>query len=71
MRQHLQILIFFTGERNTYYHQSQYNCSFPAMIDDWRKSWFEGTGEQTPSQFPFGFVQVIFCIYDQETCFNV
>jgi len=28
------------------------------MIDDWRQSWFEGTGGQTHRQFPFGFVQV-------------
>lgn len=38
-----------------------YNCTFPAMIQDWRKKWFEGTnqhGSGTDGMFPFGFVQL-------------
>jgi sialate O-acetylesterase len=31
---------------------------FPAMIQDWRQKWYEGTGALTNKQFPFGFVQL-------------
>ena len=34
-----------------------YNCRFPAMIEDWREKWNEGTGSQTTPLY-FGFVQV-------------
>jgi len=33
-------------------------CTFPAMIQDWREAWYEGTEMQTGSMFPFGFAQV-------------
>ena len=51
-------LALLSGEANTYYHQEKYNCSFPAMIDDWRMSFHQGSGGQTALDFPFGFVQV-------------
>eukprot|EP00937_MAST-01D_sp_MAST-1D-sp2_P005515 g5515.t1 len=35
-----------------------YNCTFPAMISDWRKQWHAGTGGATSAAFPFGFVQL-------------
>lgn len=35
-----------------------YNCTFPVLIDDWRKAFHEGSDGQTNKQFPFGFVQV-------------
>jgi hypothetical protein len=35
-----------------------YACRFPAMIQDWRQKWYEGTGGLTDKQFPFGFVQL-------------
>lgn len=35
-----------------------YNCTFPAMIDDWRAKWGQETGGLTDPQFPFGFVQL-------------
>jgi sialate O-acetylesterase len=35
-----------------------YNCTFPAMIADWRAKWHESTGGQTDPQFPFGIVQL-------------
>ena len=34
------------------------NCTFPAMIADWRAKWSEGTAGATDPQFPFGFVQL-------------
>ncbi len=43
---------------------TNYNCTFPAMIDDWRQKWYQATGEQTDAVFPFGFVQVnLFPVY--------
>lgn len=47
-----------SGEANVEYHQDKYNCSFPAMIDDWRMAFHLGSGGQTAIDFPFGFVQV-------------
>lgn len=47
-----------SGEANTEYHRDKYNCSFPAMIDDWRMEFHQGSGGQTALDFPFGFVQV-------------
>ena len=39
-----------------------YNCTFPAMIDDWRKRFRQSSG--TSSLFPFGFVQVFLILTD-------
>ena len=52
-----------SGEANAGYHTAQYSCAFPEMIKDWREAWYEGTGKQTNSQFPFGFVQVFCCCW--------
>ena len=35
-----------------------YNCSFPALISDWRKKFYFGSDFETSPIFPFGFVQV-------------
>lgn len=53
--------IWYQGEENAKYHQDKYNCSFPAMIDDWRKAFHKGSGGQTALDFPFGFVQLSTC----------
>ncbi|KAM3875320.1 sialate O-acetylesterase [Diretmus argenteus] len=50
--------IWYQGESNADYHQEKYNCSFPAMIDDWRMAFHQASGGQTASDFPFGFVQL-------------
>lgn len=50
--------IWYQGEANAEYHQDKYNCSFPAMIDDWRMAFHQGSGGQTAIDFPFGFVQL-------------
>ncbi|XP_068601809.1 sialate O-acetylesterase [Brachionichthys hirsutus] len=50
--------IWYQGESNTGYHQDQYSCSFPAMIDDWRTAFHQSSGGQTAPDFPFGFVQL-------------
>jgi hypothetical protein len=48
----------FAGESNSGAHTNKdmYNCTFPAMIDDWRKKFSQSGG--TRQLFPFGFVQV-------------
>lgn len=50
--------IWYQGEANTVYHQEQYSCAFPVMIDDWRMAFHQGSGGQTAADFPFGFVQL-------------
>ena len=52
-------LLFVSGEANANYNRDVYNCSFPAMIDDWRMAFHEGSDGQTALDFPFGFVQVL------------
>jgi sialate O-acetylesterase len=37
--------IWYQGEANAGLDGRQYNCSFPAMITDWRRKWNENTGE--------------------------
>ncbi|XP_035680030.1 sialate O-acetylesterase-like [Branchiostoma floridae] len=49
--------IWYQGEANTG-HPDTYSCSFPGMIDSWRKEWYMGSGGQTDPYFPFGFVQL-------------
>jgi len=49
--------IWYQGESNAA-KPDTYNCTFPAMIDDWRAKWYEGTHKNTDKMFPFGFVQV-------------
>ncbi|MGH0178966.1 UNVERIFIED_CONTAM: hypothetical protein FKN15_000417 [Acipenser sinensis] len=50
--------IWYQGEDNTNYNLDLYNCTFPAMIDDWRLSFHQGSAGQTSAVFPFGFVQI-------------
>ncbi|XP_067675402.1 sialate O-acetylesterase-like [Haliotis asinina] len=52
--------IWYQGETNSDapHGLNRYNCTFPAMIDDWRLKFAEGSGGQTSNMFPFGFVQL-------------
>lgn len=50
--------IWYQGEANTNLNTELYNCTFPAMIDDWRAAFHEGSEGQTDKDFPFGFVQL-------------
>lgn len=47
-----------TGEANTFLNTDQYNCTFPALIADWRRAFHTGSLGQTETLLPFGFVQV-------------
>ena len=50
--------IWYQGEENALKPIYDYNCTFPAMIDDWRAKWYVSTQHNTDPMFPFGFVQV-------------
>nr|XP_033773760.1 sialate O-acetylesterase [Geotrypetes seraphini] len=50
--------IWYQGEANVQLHNDLYNCTFPAMIEDWRRAFHEGSQGQTDENFPFGFVQL-------------
>uniref|UniRef100_A0A3Q2NVG8 Sialic acid acetylesterase n=1 Tax=Fundulus heteroclitus TaxID=8078 RepID=A0A3Q2NVG8_FUNHE len=50
--------IWYQGEANAEFNRDKYNCSFPAMINDWRMAFHRGSGGQTAPDFPFGFVQL-------------
>jgi sialate O-acetylesterase len=49
--------IWYQGESNTFHASYLYNCTFPALIRDWRQRWFMRTNGSTNPRFPFGFVQ--------------
>ena len=40
------------------FNRDLYNCTFPALIEDWRQTCHRGSQGQTERLFPFGFVQV-------------
>jgi sialate O-acetylesterase len=44
------------GEANTGWNRDLYQCTFPAMINEWRRIWSENTGSS--NTFPFGFMQL-------------
>lgn len=46
------------GEANARADGRQYNCSFQAMIKDWRAKWSQGTNGLTDPDFPFGWAQL-------------
>ncbi|KAM5132008.1 sialate O-acetylesterase-like [Mantella aurantiaca] len=50
--------IWYQGEQNTGTNPNLYNCTFPALISDWRLKFHEGSLGQTDPSFPFGFVQL-------------
>ncbi|KAK3595233.1 hypothetical protein CHS0354_021550 [Potamilus streckersoni] len=48
--------IWYQGEANAVFNRDYYNCTFPAMINDWRKKFHMYS--DTDLVFPFGFVQL-------------
>ncbi|XP_071114953.1 sialate O-acetylesterase-like [Haliotis cracherodii] len=53
-------VIWYQGESNSDPKNGldRYKCTFPALIDDWRKQFSDASGGQTSNMFPFGFVQL-------------
>ncbi|KAM6173572.1 sialate O-acetylesterase [Erethizon dorsatum] len=54
----LKGVVWYQGESNIYYNKDLYNCTFPALIEDWRQTFHRGSQGQTERFFPFGFVQL-------------
>ncbi|XP_006892862.1 PREDICTED: sialate O-acetylesterase [Elephantulus edwardii] len=54
----LKGVIWYQGESNMNYNLDLYNCTFPALIEDWRQTFHYGSQKQTERFFPFGFVQL-------------
>ncbi|XP_071432531.1 sialate O-acetylesterase isoform X2 [Pithys albifrons albifrons] len=44
--------------RGIAWYQDWYNCTFPALIADWRQAFHTGSAGQTEPVLPFGFVQL-------------
>ncbi|KAM3921731.1 sialate O-acetylesterase [Leptodactylus fuscus] len=63
--------IWYQGEANTQLNVDLYNCTFPALIQDWRRSFHEGSLGQTDSNFPFGFVQLSTYLKNKQDNFPV
>ncbi|KAM9113808.1 sialate O-acetylesterase isoform 2-T2 [Pangshura tecta] len=51
-------VIWYQGESNAFMNTDLYNCTFPALIADWRRAFHAGSDGQTRPLFPFGFVQL-------------
>jgi sialate O-acetylesterase len=60
--------VWYQGEANAG-APSTYNCTFPAMIDDWRAKW-KTASEHMSSTFPFGFVQLAAYGSDNSSSFS-
>ena len=58
LRNTIRGAVWMQGEANSGSDGRQYNCSFNAMIRDWRLKWHDGTGGTTDLTFPFGWSQV-------------
>ncbi|NXC52374.1 SIAE acetylesterase, partial [Aleadryas rufinucha] len=54
----LRGVAWYQGEANAFLHTDQYNCTFPALIADWRQAFHAGSARQTEPLLPFGFVQL-------------
>uniref|UniRef100_UPI00325C346D Sialic acid acetylesterase n=1 Tax=Cavia porcellus TaxID=10141 RepID=UPI00325C346D len=54
----LKGVLWYQGESNVNYNKDLYNCTFPALIEDWRQTFHSGSQGQTERVFPFGFVQL-------------
>ena len=53
-REYLEFCVLGEADKT----KSNYFCTFPAMISDWRSKFHIGTKGQSDAVFPFGFVQV-------------
>ncbi|NXS72882.1 SIAE acetylesterase, partial [Pandion haliaetus] len=54
----LRGVAWYQGEANAFLHTDRYNCTFPALIADWRWAFHAGSAGQTEPLLPFGFVQL-------------
>ncbi|XP_074018548.1 sialate O-acetylesterase [Numenius arquata] len=54
----LRGVAWYQGEANTFLHTDLYNCTFPALVADWRWAFHAASAGQTQPLLPFGFVQL-------------
>ncbi|KAM9217029.1 sialate O-acetylesterase [Leptosomus discolor] len=54
----LRGVAWYQGEANAFLHTDRYNCTFPALVADWRRAFHAGSAGQTEPLLPFGFVQL-------------
>ncbi|NXC27762.1 SIAE acetylesterase, partial [Campylorhamphus procurvoides] len=54
----LRGIAWYQGEANAFLNTDRYNCTFPALIADWRQAFHTGSAGQTDPLLPFGFVQL-------------
>ncbi|NWR97386.1 SIAE acetylesterase, partial [Motacilla alba] len=54
----LRGVAWYQGEANTFLNTDKYNCTFPALVADWRRAFHAGSAGQTEPLLPFGFVQL-------------
>ncbi|NWZ67513.1 SIAE acetylesterase, partial [Acrocephalus arundinaceus] len=54
----LRGMAWYQGEANAFLNTDRYNCTFPALIADWRQAFHTGSARQTEPLLPFGFVQL-------------
>ncbi|NXP17681.1 SIAE acetylesterase, partial [Scytalopus superciliaris] len=54
----LRGIAWYQGEANAFLHTDWYNCTFPALVADWRQAFHTGSAGQTEPLLPFGFVQL-------------
>ncbi|NXR57542.1 SIAE acetylesterase, partial [Rhadina sibilatrix] len=57
----LRGVAWYQGEANAFLNTDLYNCTFPALIADWRRAFHTGSAGQTEPLLPFGFVQLSTC----------
>lgn len=61
LRSTIKGAVWYQGESDSSHPggaRDGYNCTFPAMIADWRSKWSASTNGLTNATFPFGFVQL-------------
>ncbi|EPQ13541.1 Sialate O-acetylesterase [Myotis brandtii] len=63
----LKGVIWYQGEANIDFNRNLYNCTFPALIEDWRQTFHLGSEGQTERLFPFGFVQLSAVLSDEDS----
>ena len=52
VRMSIKGALWYQGESNGGWNRDKYQCTFPAMISEWRKIW--STNTPTATLFPFG-----------------
>ena len=60
-------VVWYQGENNAP-EPRRYNCSFPSLIQDWRRKWSLNTDGATDADFPFGWAQLNSFDFPKDQC---